>query len=88
MNIFANKRAANTAGLVFQLSPVATGCAIFVTALAGSAHAQTAVTEPTAEAPMQTVQVTGIRRAIEDAITVKRDATGIWRACRACRPSA
>jgi len=77
MKIFANKRAANTAGLVFQLSPVATGCAIFVTALAGSAHAQTAVTEPAAEAPMQTVQVTGIRRAIEDAIAVKRDATGI-----------
>jgi len=83
MKIFANKRAANTAGLVFQLSPVATGCAIFVTALAGSAHAQTAVTEPAAEAPMQTVQVTGIRRAIEDAIAVKRDATGIVEAISA-----
>lgn len=83
MKIFANKRAANPAGLVFQLSPVATGCAIFVTALAGSAHAQTAVTEPSAEAPIQTVQVTGIRRAIEDAIAVKRDATGIVEAISA-----
>jgi len=83
MKIFANKRAANTAGLVFQLSPVATGCAIFVTAMAGNAYAQNAVTEPAAEAPIQTVQVTGIRRAIEDAITVKRDATGIVEAISA-----
>lgn len=76
MTIFANKRAAGT-GLVFQLSPVAAGCAIFVSAMAGNAYAQTAVTEPAAEAPIQTVQVTGIRRAIESAIATKRDASGI-----------
>ncbi len=75
MKHFASKRAA------FQLSPVAAGCAIFATILAGSAHAQTASTgeaaNPNADAPVTTVTVTGIRRAIEDAIAVKRESTGI-----------
>jgi iron complex outermembrane recepter protein len=83
MNKFAHKRAVNTAGLVFQLSPVAVGCAIFVSAMAGNAVAQTAVTEPAADAPIQTVQVTGIRRAIENAIAVKRDAAGVVEAISA-----
>lgn len=73
MKTFANKRSA------FQLSPVAAGCAIFVTIMAGSAQAQTATTTDTAatDAPVATVTVTGIRRAIEDAIAVKRESTGI-----------
>ena len=75
MKNIAIKRAA------FQLSPVAAGCAIFVTVMAGSAHAQTAATGETAnlnpDAPVTTVTVTGIRRAIEDAIAVKRESTGI-----------
>jgi len=75
MKNIATKRAA------FQLSPVAAGCAIFVTVLAGSAQAQTASTGETAalnpDAPVTTVTVTGIRRAIEDAIAVKRESTGI-----------
>ena len=73
MKTFANKRSA------FQLSPVAAGCAIFVTIMAGSAQAQTATTTDTAisDAPVTTVTVTGIRRAIEDAIAVKRESTGI-----------
>jgi len=75
MKTIAHKRAA------FQLSPVAAGCAIFATILAGSAHAQTASTgetlNPNVDAPVTTVTVTGIRRAIEDAIAVKRESTGI-----------
>ncbi|MBD8529800.1 MULTISPECIES: TonB-dependent receptor [unclassified Massilia] len=82
MNIFANKRTAGS-GLVFKLSPVAAGCAIFASALAGTASAQTAVTEAAADAPVQTVTVTGIRRAIETAIATKRDATGIVEAISA-----
>lgn len=39
MNIFATKRAAS-ARLAFQLSPVAAGCAVFLSALAGSVYAQ------------------------------------------------
>jgi len=75
MKTIARKRAA------FQLSPVAAGCAIFVTVMAGSAQAQTASTgetiNPNVDAPVTTVTVTGIRRAIEDAIAVKRESTGI-----------
>ncbi len=80
MNILASKRA-------FQLSPVATGCAIFVAALAGNASAQTSgtgtSTTPTVDGPVTTVTVTGIRRAIEDAIAVKRESTGIVEAISA-----
>lgn len=80
MTIFANKRAAGT-GLVFQLSPVAAGCAIFVSAMAGNAYAQT-TTEQAAPA-VATVKVTGIRRGIEDAISVKKDSTSIVEAISA-----
>jgi TonB-dependent receptor len=74
MKLFASKTA-------FQLSPVATGCAIFLAALATNASAQTSNTStaptPTVDGPVTTVTVTGIRRAIEDAIAVKRESTGI-----------
>lgn len=53
-----------------QLSPVAAACALFVSALAGSAQAQTSGEQ--AAAPMATVTVSGIRRGIEDAISVKK----------------
>ena len=77
MSIFANKR--NSAA--FQLSPVAAGCAVFVAALANPVHAQTA---PAAEAaPMARVTVSGIRRGIEDAISVKKDASSIVEAISA-----
>jgi iron complex outermembrane receptor protein len=80
MNTFANKRAAGT-GLVFNLSPVAVGCAIFVSAMAGNAVAQT--TTEQAESAVATVKVTGIRRGIEDAISVKKDSTSIVEAISA-----
>ena len=81
MTIFANKRAA-AKGLVFQLSPVAAGCAIFVSAMAGNAYAQTTSTEQ-AEPAVATVKVSGIRRGIEDAISVKKDSTSIVEAISA-----
>jgi iron complex outermembrane receptor protein len=80
MTIFANKRAAGT-GLVFQLSPVAAGCAIFVSAMAGNAYAQT--TTEQAEPVVATVKVSGIRRGIEDAISVKKDSSSIVEAISA-----
>jgi TonB-dependent receptor len=79
----ANKRGAGVRGLVFQLSPVAAGCAVFVSALAGNASAQTAPAPQATETPVATVTVTGIRRAIEDAIAVKRDSTSIVEAISA-----
>ena len=67
MNNFASKRG-NTAA--FQLNPVAAGCAVFLSILASSAYAQSATAGQAAETPMQTVTVSGIRRGIEDAISI------------------
>ncbi|MGB9108114.1 MAG: TonB-dependent receptor [Telluria sp.] len=96
MNL-TNKRAARTVpgSIAFKLSPVAAGCAVFM-ALAGQvAYAQDA-TVPQGTAgdiqttgvdangnPIQRVQVSGIRRGIEDAISVKKNATSIVEAISA-----
>jgi iron complex outermembrane recepter protein len=59
----------------FRLSPVAAGAAMMLAA--AGAHAQTAPsTQPAADAS-QTVTVTGIRRGIESAINVKKNADGV-----------
>ncbi|HEX8604333.1 MAG TPA: TonB-dependent receptor plug domain-containing protein, partial [Pseudoduganella sp.] len=79
MKFFAPERSMRTA---LQLSPVATGCAIFVAALANPAAAQQQNTGAEA-APMATVTVTGIRRGIEDAISVKKESTSIVEAISA-----
>ncbi|HEY0491146.1 MAG TPA: TonB-dependent receptor [Telluria sp.] len=75
----------NKAGQVaFRLSPVAAGCAIFVSAMAGSAFAQEAApVDPAAAAPVQSVVVTGIRRGIEAAISVKKNQDSIVEAISA-----
>src|SRR4051794_7686649 len=81
MKIFANKRSSRTA---FQLSPVAAGWAVFISALAGSAYADEAPAVAGADAaPMQAVQVSGIRRSIEAAISVKRNSSSIVEAISA-----
>ncbi|WP_371763935.1 TonB-dependent receptor [Massilia sp.] len=61
----------------FQLSPVAVGCAVFLALAGAQASAQTQAADGVQAAPVNTVTVTGIRRSIEDAIAVKRDATSI-----------
>lgn len=82
MKFFAPERSTRTA---LQLSPVAAGCALFVAALANPAFAQQAQNTQADAAPaaMTTVTVTGIRRGIEDAISVKKDATSIVEAISA-----
>ncbi|RZT08814.1 TonB-dependent receptor [Duganella sp. CF402] len=78
MNIFASKRS-HTA---FALKPVAAGCALLIAAAVAPAHAQT--TSPGAEdAKLQSVTVSGIRRGIEDAISVKKDSSSIVEAISA-----
>jgi TonB-dependent receptor len=77
------KNSASARAQRLQLSPVAAACAMFISALAGSAHAQTTTGEQAASAPMASVTVTGIRRGIEDAISVKKDATSIVEAISA-----
>jgi iron complex outermembrane receptor protein len=79
MKDYANKQSKGVARAcrAFQLSPVAAGCAVFVSAFAGHAYAQS---EPAAQAdaaPLTSVTVTGIRRGIEDAIDVKRKSDSI-----------
>ncbi|MGH8853914.1 MAG: TonB-dependent receptor [Telluria sp.] len=107
MNIFATKRAAEPVRLAFQLSPVAAGCAVFLSVFAGSAYAQATAQETTtnavsstATAPasadqaaeptppgakpgLATVQVTGIRRGIEAAISIKKNSSSIVEAISA-----
>ena len=84
MKKFANQRSASSAPtrVAFKLSPVAAGCAVFLSAMAGSSYAADAA--PAAgEAPVQSVTVSGIRRGIEDAISVKKNSTSIVEAISA-----
>lgn len=97
MNLFATKRSARTmpGSLALQLSPVAAGCAIFMALAAQSAYAQDAQVPQGAAAvvqdtsvdangnPIQKIEVTGIRRGIEDAISVKKNASSIVEAISA-----
>jgi iron complex outermembrane recepter protein len=112
MSIFVPKRA-TSARVAFQLSPVAAGCAVFLSLFAGSAYAQstapdnttttTSATSSVATAPgsaeqaaaaaepmppgatpgVATVQVTGIRRGIEAAISIKKNSSSIVEAISA-----
>jgi iron complex outermembrane receptor protein len=58
---------------VFKLAPVAAGCAALLLAT-GSAYAQTAAADTST---LNTVTVTGIRKGIEDAISVKKNSDAI-----------
>ncbi|QYF91849.1 TonB-dependent receptor [Massilia sp. PAMC28688] len=84
MNIFSSKRSQSAA---FQLNPVAAGCAVFLALMAGSSFAQDATAtaaEPVkVEDGIQTVTVSGIRRGIEGAISVKKDSSSIVEAISA-----
>lgn len=93
MNIFANKRNKSTA---FPLNPVAAGCAVFLSMLAGSVYAQDAAplapvatqaqtpAETTSDGqPLQSVVVSGIRRGIEAAISIKKNSNSIVEAISA-----
>ncbi|SHN41058.1 TonB-dependent receptor [Duganella sacchari] len=79
MNIFASKRS-HTA---FPLKPVAAGCALLAAAIAAPVHAQTATAPAADDTKVMSVTVAGIRRGIEDAISVKKDATSIVEAISA-----
>lgn len=93
MNIFAIKRNSSA----FQLNPVAAGCAVFLSVLAGSVYAQDAAPVEPAPAPtapaaskkavadpaVQTVVVAGIRRGIEAAISIKKNSNSIVEAISA-----
>ena len=79
----ANPRGASSAParVAFKLSPVAAGCAVLLSALSGNSYAADAPAD--AAAPVQSVTVSGIRRGIEDAISIKKDASSIVEAISA-----
>ncbi|MET3105247.1 iron complex outermembrane receptor protein [Oxalobacteraceae bacterium GrIS 2.11] len=67
----------------FKLKPVAVGCAAMLFGMMNATFAQEAAQTPTAGAAENTVVVTGIRRGIESAISVKKDAENIVEAISA-----
>lgn len=83
----------------FALNPVAAGCALLLSALGGQVYAQEAAAPQTQETPAATtaaateqapaanqpttVVVTGIRRGIEAAISIKKNSTSIVEAISA-----
>jgi TonB-dependent receptor len=71
------------AGAAWRLSPVAAGCAALFCAAAPGGNALAQAAGEQADAAVSTVRVTGIRRGIEDAISVKKDATSIVEAISA-----
>lgn len=89
MKIFANKGAKSGAhSLAFRLNPVAAGCALLLSAMAGQAYAQQADQAPVAkdekaDPQIQSVVVSGIRRGIEAAISIKRNSNSIVEAISA-----
>src|SRR3954466_6060263 len=94
MNLIANQRQQGQAldRTAFKLNPVAVGCSVFVSIVAGSAYAQQvepaaapkAVQEaPATEPALQSVTVTGIRRGIEAAISIKKNSNSIVEAISA-----
>jgi iron complex outermembrane receptor protein len=99
MNLFANKRSARTVpgNFAFPLRPVAAGCAVFMALASHAAFAQEqqqttsqAVAQSSGDAAanngntgIQTVKVSGIRRGIEAAISVKKNNDSIVEAISA-----
>jgi iron complex outermembrane receptor protein len=89
MNI-VNKRSARTlpGSTAFKLSPVAAGCAVFMAFTSHAAYAQQTSGQDAAatgatNSGITTVQVTGIRRGIEAAISVKKNNDSIVEAISA-----
>lgn len=70
MNMHSTQQVRRTA---FQLSPVAAGCALMLLGMVPSAFAQQAAPAATDAPVVTSVVVTGIRKGIEDAISIKKD---------------
>ena len=79
----SKKPSATAPESMFRLNPVAAGAAMMLVAM-GAAQAQTGPsTQPAAADASQTITVTGIRRGIENAINVKKNADSIVEAISA-----
>ena len=76
MNMLTKKRHRCVA---LRLTPIAAGCAMMLSMSSGAVYAQAESATPTTS----TVTVTGIRKGIEDAISVKKNSTSIVEAISA-----
>ncbi|MDO9193424.1 MAG: TonB-dependent receptor plug domain-containing protein, partial [Undibacterium sp.] len=91
MNKVINKREQGTAltSVALRLTPIAAGCAILLSTATGSVFAQEAaaakeaVVAKDAVPVVDTVVVTGIRRGIEAAISIKKNSSSIVEAISA-----
>ncbi|MBC7405511.1 MAG: TonB-dependent receptor [Cytophaga sp.] len=85
MNQAINKRELGTslASVALRLTPIAAGCAILLSTASGSVFAQEAVAAKDGAAEVSTITVTGIRRGIEAAISVKKNSDSIVEAVSA-----
>jgi iron complex outermembrane receptor protein len=84
--MFTNKQkqVSDFSSIVLRMTPIAAGCAILLSASTGSAFAQQADTvKNDAATPENVVVVTGIRRGIEAAISVKKNSNSIVEAVSA-----
>jgi iron complex outermembrane receptor protein len=68
---------------LFKLGPVAAGCAVMLFVTASAQAQQAAPAAPAASANLSTVVITGIRKGIEDAISVKKNSDSIVEAISA-----
>jgi iron complex outermembrane recepter protein len=72
-----NASGSNLQRFAFRVSPIAAGCAVLISMTAGGAYAQQAPAATGDSASTSTVVVTGIRKGIEDAISVKKNSDSI-----------
>jgi iron complex outermembrane recepter protein len=78
-----NASGSNLQRFAFRVSPIAAGCAVLISMSAGGVYAQQAPAAQADTASSSTVVVTGIRKGIEDAISVKKNSTSIVEAISA-----
>ncbi|WP_395009943.1 TonB-dependent receptor [Undibacterium sp.] len=87
LNLSKRQQSSNLNRAMVKLTPIAAGCAVMLALSSGSAYAQQA--EPAKEAAkveeqaVETIVVTGIRRGIEAAISLKKNSTSIVEAISA-----
>ncbi|TDK61987.1 TonB-dependent receptor [Sapientia aquatica] len=69
--------------MMLKLTPIAAGCVVLLSTTTGMAYAQQADTAVTQDGATNTVFVTGIRKGIEDAISIKKNSSSIVEAISA-----
>ncbi len=85
MTKVTNKREQGAAlnSVALRLTPIAAGCVILLSTASGSVFAQEAVVAQDAAPAIDTIVVTGIRRGIEAAISIKKNSSSIVEAISA-----